>query len=182
MVLLAALAAGCAGTRPHYGWLRKQGAAGTAHLTLPADTAAVVDASAFLEALPAGDAPVLAGVDGAEVALAIPPCAEHHAEPVRPVASPVMEQDTTWYAPQAHPWNAKAVASLPVAVAAVVTAIAVESLPILLIGGALAFVLALIGGLQCRDRLERGKGFAIAAMILATAALFAGMMASLLTL
>lgn len=182
MVLLAVLTAGCAGMRPHYGWLRKQGAVETAHLAPPADTATAA-ASTFPEsALSAGDASALASVDGAEVALVLPLCAEHRAGPARPVAPPVMEQDTTWYAPQAHPWNAKAVASLPVAVATVVTAIAVESIPILLIGGALAFVLALIGGLQCRDRLERGKGFAIAAMILATAALFAGMMASLLTL
>lgn len=181
MVLLAILTVGCAGTRPHYGWLRKQGAVEAAHPAPPADTT-TGDISTFSEALPTGNDPVLASTDEADVALAIAPRPQHLAGTVYPVAPPVTEQDTTWYAPQARPWNAKAIASLPVAVATVVIAIAVESVPILLIGGALAFVLALIGGLQCRDRLERGKGFAIAAMILATAALFAGMMASLLAL
>lgn len=181
MVLLAALATGCAGTRSQYGWLRKQGAVEATRPIAPADTT-TVEASTFPEAPPAGDAPVLASTDGADMALAIAPSAEHIAGPTHPVAPPVLEQDTAWYAPQPRPWNAKAIASLPVAVATVVTAIAAESIPILLIGGALAFVLALIGGLQCRDRLERGKGFAVAAMILATAALFAGTMATLLAL
>lgn len=96
-------------------------------------------------------------------------------------APPATLQDTTYFEPQPHRWNAKAVASLPVAVGTVAAAILSQSITVLLLGGAIAFLLALIGGLQCRDRGDRGKGYAIAAMVLSTTALFIGLMVVLLT-
>lgn len=86
------------------------------------------------------------------------------------------DPDTAYYAEQDHRWNAKAIAALPVAVATVVAGIALQSILLLLIGGAVAFTLGLIGSRQCRDREDRGKGFAIAGMALGAAALFFSLM------
>lgn len=97
--------------------------------------------------------------------------------------APVMDrlaasvQDTTsYYAPEKHRWNAKAIASLPIAIATVVVGIVSQSIFILLAGGIVAFVLGLISARQCRDREDRGKGFALAAMILGGAAMFFSIM------
>lgn len=90
-------------------------------------------------------------------------------------SSPV--QDTTsYYAPGKNRWNAKAIASLPIAIGTVVVGIASQSIFILLVGGVVAFVLGLISARQCRDREDRGKGFALAAMILGGAAMFFSIM------
>jgi len=89
----------------------------------------------------------------------------------------VSVQDTTsYYTPEKHRWNAKAIASLPIAIATVVVGIASQSIFILLAGGVVAFVLGLISARQCRDREDRGKGFALAAMILGGAAMFFSIM------
>jgi hypothetical protein len=85
-------------------------------------------------------------------------------------------QDTSYYDPQEHRWNAKAIASLPSAIATVVIGLASQSIYLLLIGGAISFALGLIGARQCRDRRDRGKGFAMAAMILGGSALFFSVM------
>lgn len=85
-------------------------------------------------------------------------------------------QDSSYYAPEKHPWNAKAIASLPIAIGTVVVGIASQSIFILLAGGVVAFVLGLVSARQCRDREDRGKGFALAAMILGGAALFFSIM------
>lgn len=90
----------------------------------------------------------------------------------------VAQQDTgDYYQPPPGRWNAKAIASLPVALTAAIWGIAVQSLPLLLIGGAVAFTLALVGARQCRNRRERGRGFALAAMIVGGGILFFALMA-----
>lgn len=84
--------------------------------------------------------------------------------------------DTAYYTEQDHLWNAKAIASLPLAIATVVIGVASQSIYLLLIGGAISFALGMIGSRQCRDREHRGKGFAIAGMVLGAAALFFSLM------
>jgi hypothetical protein len=84
--------------------------------------------------------------------------------------------DTAYYTEQDHRWNAKAIASLPLAIATVVIGVASQSIYLLLIGGAISFALGMIGSRQCRDREHRGKGFAIAGMALGAAALFFSLM------
>jgi hypothetical protein len=81
-----------------------------------------------------------------------------------------------YYTEQDHRWNAKAIASLPLAIATVVIGVASQSIYLLLIGGAISFALGMIGSRQCRDREHRGKGFAIAGMALGAAALFFSLM------
>jgi hypothetical protein len=88
-----------------------------------------------------------------------------------------LPQDTGYYSFQHHPWNSKAIASLPIAVATVVTGIATQSIYILLIGGAISFALGLVASRQCRDRGDHGKGLVIVAMVLGAAALFFSLMA-----
>ncbi|MCO5275890.1 MAG: DUF4190 domain-containing protein [Flavobacteriales bacterium] len=85
-----------------------------------------------------------------------------------------------YYALEDRRWNVKAVAAAPVAIGVVVAAALMRSTPLLLIGGALAFALGLIASRQCRDREERGKGFAMAGMILGGLALFISLMALIL--
>jgi hypothetical protein len=85
-------------------------------------------------------------------------------------------QDTTYYDPPEHRWNAKAIASFPVAIATVIVGLTTQGIYLLLIGGTIAFALGLIGARQCRDRRHRGKGFAMAAMILGGSALFFSVM------
>lgn len=95
-------------------------------------------------------------------------------------ALPPADPDTSYYNGEDRHWNAKAIAALPVAVATVVIGITLQSTLILLIGGAIAFTLGLIGSRQCRDRKNRGKGFAIAGMALGAAALFLSIVALIL--
>lgn len=85
-------------------------------------------------------------------------------------------QDTSYYAPEKRRWNVKAISSFPIALTTVIVGIATQSIYLLLIGGAIAFALGLIGSRQCRDREDRGKGFAIAGMALGAAALFFSLM------
>lgn len=59
-------------------------------------------------------------------------------------------------------WNLFALVSPVLFIAAVVAAILSQSTGILLVGCAIAFVAALIGVRQCRERGERGQGFAMA--------------------
>lgn len=84
-----------------------------------------------------------------------------------------LAQDTAdYYAEVEHRWNIKGLVAAPIGVATVVAGIALHSIPILLVGGALAFALGLIASRQCRDREERGKAFALVGMILGAIALF----------
>ena len=62
-----------------------------------------------------------------------------------------------------------------------VVAVAAHSVPVLVVGGAIAFALGLIGSRHCRDREDRGKGFALAGMVIGAVALFVGLMALILT-
>ncbi len=90
-------------------------------------------------------------------------------------------QDTTdYYGEPERRWNAKAIAAGPTGLATVLTGLLAHSMPLLLIGGAIAFTLGLIGSRQCRDRGNRGKGFALAGMILGAFALFFGLMVLIL--
>ncbi len=89
---------------------------------------------------------------------------------------------TDYFNPEPRKWNGKAIASLPVAVVVGVLGIALESIPVLLVGGAIAFTLGLIGSRQCRDRRNRGQGLAFSGMILGAAALFFCLLALLITL
>lgn len=73
-------------------------------------------------------------------------------------------------------WNAKAIAALPLGLATLAVGIAAQSIALLLIGGAISFALGLIGSRQSRDRAQRGKGLAIAGMVLGGAALFFSVM------
>ena len=102
--------------------------------------------------------------------------ASHTDAPALNLVSRPVQDTTSYYAPEKHRWNAKAIASLPIAIATVVVGIASQSLFILLAGGVVAFVLGLVSARQCRDREDRGKGFALAAMILGGAAMFFSIM------
>lgn len=64
-----------------------------------------------------------------------------------------------------------AVAALPVTVAGIVLAIALQSTLLLGVVGVVGFTLGLIGARRARDRDRRGKGFAIPALIIGTLAL-----------
>ena len=59
-------------------------------------------------------------------------------------------------------WNHFALAAPILLIVALAIAIPAQSTELLLIGCALAFTAALIGARQCRDRGERGQGFAMA--------------------
>lgn len=90
-------------------------------------------------------------------------------------------QDTTdYYGEPERRWNAKAIAAAPAGLATVLAGLLAHSIPLLLIGGAIAFALGLIGSRQCRDRGDRGKGLALVGMILGAFALFFGLMVLIL--
>ncbi len=89
---------------------------------------------------------------------------------------PTIGQDSAYYSAEPRRWNLKALSALPIALTTVIVGIASQSIYLLLIGGAIAFTLGLIGSRQCRDRGDRGKGFAIAGMALGAAALFFSLM------
>ncbi|HMN04098.1 MAG TPA: DUF4190 domain-containing protein [Flavobacteriales bacterium] len=73
-------------------------------------------------------------------------------------------------------WNIKGLVAAPIGVGTVIAGLALHSVPLLLIGGAVAFALGLWASRQCRDRMDRGKGFALVGMILGAAALFFSLM------
>lgn len=79
---------------------------------------------------------------------------------------------TDYYEDRPHPWNKMAVASLPITVIGVGIAIAFQSTLVLGLAGLIGFTLALWGGRRARDREQRGRGFAMPAMIIGAVALF----------
>lgn len=66
-------------------------------------------------------------------------------------------------------WNRFALAAPLLFIAALAVAVPLESTELLLLGCALAFASALVGARQCRDRGERGQGFAMAVLGLSLA-------------
>lgn len=198
--VLLGLSMGCSGPRSaaKYAWLRKQGpvrmpqgltATGPSAAAIPAkgvppkglfagpmpDTfdpaplaSAAPSGTSFAAFSPAPTGPWPVPTDSMTSIRALDPG-------LAPLAVPA--QDTTaYFAIEQHRWNAKAIASLPVAIGTVAVGIASQSIFILLAGGVVAFVLGLISARQCRDREDRGKGFALAAMILGGAAMFFSIM------
>lgn len=173
---------------PRYGWLRKQGVppGAPAERPVPHQQPIQPGEPVFPAARPGGaeharatvgaGPQVTASNNGAQVPVA------SSAFPTKPIAqpAPLPEQaiarafgdSTDYYGVEPRPWNAKAIAALPVAVATVALAVALQSTGVLLVGGAIAFALGLVGSRQCRDRGNRGKGLALAGMILGAAALF----------
>lgn len=198
--ILLGLSVGCSGPRnaAQYAWLRKQGPVQKEHLRdgTRVPTAAIPEKDILVKEHfpePVSDAFDLGSLSvavssGASYVNSFPTSVNALPEPGRSALTtiadaPVMDrstisvQDTTsYYAPEKHRWNAKAIASLPIAIATVVVGIASQSIFILLVGGVVAFVLGLISARQCRDREDRGKGFALAAMILGGAAMFFSIM------
>ena len=200
--LLVGLSVGCSGPQQaaKYAWIRKQGPLPKEH---PLDRAgppatAIPGTGVLVQEHATGTAPD--AFETGSLSAAVPSVAFHGALSRMPTgALPEPEgstlaaigatillpsnpvQDTTsYYAPEKHRWNAKAIASLPIAVATVVVGFASQSIFILLAGGVVAFVLGLISARQCRDREDRGKGFALAAMILGAAAMFFSIMVIIL--
>ncbi|HEX2616741.1 MAG TPA: DUF4190 domain-containing protein [Flavobacteriales bacterium] len=160
---------GCVGGRgtTRYGWLRLEGA--------PPRVAPVQE-------VPTEDHELLATTEADPAFVASTPPAPLTApesdrgqqtppDPLR--TSPiVLLQDTDYYQVRPHPWNKVAVVSLPVTVIGVGLAIVLQSTLLLGIAGAVGFALALIGGRHARDHEERGRGFAMPAMIIGAVALF----------
>lgn len=209
-LLPIALAActGCAGptrglagrtgpSAPRYGWLRKQGKPVDANtsLAVPAvDLSAngVPGPSANTATRPQGNrtGPDLEGTvappaptwnDPAPAAPA-PAAQRRPLEKHLPAPHTASTKDSSeYYAPEPRHWNTKAIAATPAALATVVVAVAAHSVPVLVVGGAIAFALGLIGSRHCRDREDRGKGFALAGMVIGAVALFVGLMALILT-
>jgi hypothetical protein len=182
------MAMGCSTSKPwagnpsgaRYDWLRKQGiverhekapavdpkrgAVAEAIRPQPVPLAAhlpePVDASITASANIAGDpstCPVIAP--------------EQPASTLRRMA-PTCQDTTDYFEEEPRTWNAKAIAAAPVAAATLALGFGLQSVIILLVGGAIAFTLGLIGSRQCRDRGNRGKGFALSGMIIGGAALF----------
>lgn len=177
---LVVLSVGCAGTRnaPKYSWLRKQGPVQASERpSVPLPMAMVANDASMppvreqdpepLSASRSTDAPPV----DTRISLNAPQSPVIADERIAAAA-----QDTSYYAPEKRRWNVKAIAALPVALTTVIFGIASQSIYLLLIGGAIAFALGLIGSRQCRDREDRGKGFAIAGMALGAAALFFSLM------
>ncbi|MFT3883945.1 MAG: hypothetical protein QM724_00515 [Flavobacteriales bacterium] len=94
----------------------------------------------------------------------------------------IAAQDTDYYQARAHPMNKLAVASLPVTVIGVGLAIALQSTLLLGIAGAIGFTLALIGGRHARDHEERGRGYAMPAMIIGVVSLFLALLVVVMNL
>lgn len=203
-----AACAGCAGptrglagktgpSAPRYGWLRKQGKpvdANTPHAVPAVDLSAnaVLRPSANMATTPEdnGTGPDLEGTvapsalawNGSVPATSDPMALSRPPGKHRPAPHTAIAKDSTeYYAPEPRHWNTKAIAAAPAALATVVVAVAAHSVPVLVVGGAIAFALGLIGSRQCRDREDRGKGFALAGMVIGAVALFVGLMAMILT-
>lgn len=196
-VALAGAFWGCTGHRnaAQYSWLRKQGVCNpsgqdgaipegqpsqpaTAHRSFPEPLIARPED----ELTPIGDAPgdLTANVTG-PAQFKHNPAEEPKLRygPEEPQVQPA-EHDSGYYVEQHHRWNAKAISALPVALATATLGFALQSSLLLLLGGAVAFTLGLIGSRQCRDREDRGKGFAIVGMALGGAMLFLGAIGILL--
>lgn len=182
VLISCGLTMGCTGPRhtAKYGWLRKHGPVTAQWVATPQAPSSAESETVTAAAVPAPLAYALGKPSVSEVGNR----SEHiqhlpvfaPSSPV-PAMSVVTHQDTTnYYSPEQHPWNPMALSSLPIAIIAVVAGIASQSLWILLIGGAIAFTLGLIGSRQCRDREDRGKGFAMAGMVLGAVTLFFGLM------
>lgn len=183
LFLALALCIGCGPSRQraHYGWLRKEGARSATTTpgvrekrNVPAEDQADKNTSADIN-------------EQVSVALTISDSKSEDQVPHisllpdsasldTPRQKNSLPQDTSYYSQQHHPWNGKAIASLPLAVATVVIGLATQGIYLLLIGGAISFTLGLIASRQCRDRGDHGKGLAIAAMVLGAAALFFSLM------
>lgn len=153
---------------PHYAWLRLK--------DTKQDLTEQAQEEPKQQPLPADDPVADAGLPISPSHPTIPPPPQRTA--VFESGSQVTEhsadhQDTAYYTSD-HPrkWNSMAVVSLPVALIGVGAAIAIQSSLLLGIAGALALALALIGGRHARDHDERGRGFAMLAMIIGSVSLF----------
>ena len=107
---------------------------------------------------------------------------KHHVTPTAAIAAP----DTTYdYAlppstgSTRTQWDPFAVASVPLFIATLAVAIPATSTELLLIGCALTLASAIIGARRCRDRGERGQGFAMAVMGFAAAGVLISVIALL---
>lgn len=189
MLLLLVSAQGCAVFntsgpalgQARYRWLEKRGRPPAA---APASTTAEVNAApAVADAAGAQPGPEVHAETGPSLFLTKEESRTTEAlSAVPPSATPVVVQDTgDYYSEESRDLNAKAVAAAPIGVGTVVLGIGLHSIPFLLVGGALAFTLGLIGSRQCRDRGDRGKGYALVGMILGAAALFLSLMVLLRT-
>lgn len=184
-ILSVGLAIGCSAPRnaAQYGWLRKQG-----EVTSPAPepraratalgyaVMAGPDMEATLSEVRTHTIVKATGARSSWVrrpprSVVVLPDPHHFRDPIT-----ASEEPAAYYAEQPHHWNTKAIAALPVALATVLVGIVSQSILLLLIGGAVAFTLGLIGSRQCRDREDRGKGFAMAGMALGAAVLFFSLM------
>ena len=74
-------------------------------------------------------------------------------------------------------WNLVAIASAVVFAIGFSIAVAMQSTELLVIASAIALALAIISAKRCRDKGERGEGFALITMGFATAALLIGIIA-----
>lgn len=112
-----------------------------------------------------------------------PPSADR---PILATALPLADRDqprltwandsTDYYEDADRRWNIKGLAAAPIGAGTLIAGIALHSIPIMLIGGAVALALGLIASRQCRDKGNRGKAFAMVGMILGAFAFFFGLM------
>src|SRR5690606_16919862 len=176
----------CGGARqaPKYAWLRKQGPVpATSRPAIPSPEIPVQSGQTGPEG-EADRAPAFAQAQGT----VLPAVAQRSTDAVAYTGRHLLlapqqvmpdrgpAQEYVLSAEETRPWNAKAIAALPLGLATVLVGIASQSIYLLLVGGAIAFALGLIGSRQCRDRGDRGKGLAIAGMALGAAALFFSVM------
>ena len=189
--LLIGLSVGCVGSRdvPKYAWLRKQGPVQTMERSPAAPVQVTANNAPSIQSEGEQDLDQLSvsnstGATQTELrnSLNLPSTAIGVDAPIslsysaKETLHHSTLQDTAYYAPEPRRWNVKALSSLPIALTTVIVGIASQSIYLLLIGGAISFTLGLIGSRQCRDREDRGKGFAIAGMALGAAALFFSLM------
>lgn len=186
--LVAAMAVGCGTTKPwaghpsgaRYGWLRKQGTV-ERHEKAPARAQTGGATEEAIRHLPLplavhhpepADASITASADIPGDPSTRPMIAPQQPDHTLRRMAPTSQDTTDYFEEEPRTWNAKAIAAAPVAAATLVLGFGLQSVIILLVGGAIAFTLGLIGSRQCRDRGNRGKGFALAGMIIGGAALF----------
>lgn len=197
MVALVGTLWGCTGHRnaAQYSWLRKHGVCNPSgqggHITEKRTSQPATEHSSFpppLNAKPEGELAPIGDAPGDLTANITEPVRFKHNAAEEPGLrqgpdEPHLQfalRDTGYYVEQHHRWNAKAISALPVALVTATLGFALQSSLLLLIGGAVAFTLGLIGSRQCRDRQDRGKGFAIAGMALGAILLFLGALGLLL--
>ena len=188
--VLVVLSVGCTGTRhaAKYAWLRKQGPVLSSERPLEPRLQTGTPTPASAELIVEQDQDPLASLISANAfaldfrkhplsgTTVMDPALMYSAPAPATHLNPTSEQDSAYYSAEPRRWNLKALSALPIALTTVIVGIASQSIYLLLIGGAIAFVLGLIGSRQCRDRGDRGKGFAIAGMALGAAALFFSLM------